>query len=171
MRSDAREGYTWRSHRYSPLPLLSIKGYYIRLRHLPGLSTKAAAIQGAQVPDYVAQHREAMWLVGPFFASITGLGIKEGLCYGTGAAIGITLVTPILCLGHLTGLMPEAGTQALLVALNLLAVVFAAGKYGQPLKGDIGDKSIFEVMALPKEEQQKKWAALEQSRAGGNPPS
>ena len=38
--------------------------------------------------EYVAQHREAVWLVGPLFASVTGLGIKEGLCYGTPAAAG-----------------------------------------------------------------------------------
>ena len=120
--------------------------------------------QAGPVTDYVAQHRAAVRLVGPLFASITGLGIKEGLCYGTPAAAGILLVTPILCLGHLSGLMPEEGTKGLLVAFNVLAIVFAAGKYSQDIKGDIGDKSIFEVQALPKEEQEQKWAELERRR-------
>ena len=109
-------------------------------------------------------HREAVWLVGPLFASITGLGVKEGLCYGTFAAVGITMVTPLLCLGHLTGLMPTAGTKTLLVALNVLAVVFAVGKYSQPIRGDIGDKSIFQVQALPKEERERRFAALRAGR-------
>lgn len=122
-------------------------------------------MQDGPITEHVAAHREAVWLVGPIFASITGLGIKEGLCYGTLAAIGITLVTPLLCLGHLSGLMPEAGTDGLLVALNLLVLTFAAGKYSQPIKGDIGDKSIFEVQALPKEEQEKRWAALKEARS------
>lgn len=125
----------------------------------------AAHLQDAQITEYVSSHREAVWLVGPLFASVTGLGIKEGLCYGTAAAAGITLVTPVLCLGHLSGLMPEAGTKALLMALNLLVVAFAAGKYSQPIEGDIGDKSVFEVQMLPKEDQEKRWAALRQARA------
>ena len=114
--------------------------------------------------EYVASHREAVWLVGPLFASVTGLGIKEGLCYKTPAAAGILLVTPLLCLGHLTGLMPEAGTDLLLVTFNLLAIAFAAGKYTQTLRGDIGDKSIFQVQALPKEEREQKWAQLQSRR-------
>ena len=115
--------------------------------------------------EYVASHREAVWLVGPLFASVTGLGIKEGLCYGTPAAAGILLVTPLMCLGHLSGWMPEAGTEFLLVTFNILAVLFASGKYTQTLRGDIGDKSIFQVQALPKEEREEKWAQLESQRS------
>ena len=122
--------------------------------------------QDVPVTEYVATHREAVWLVGPLFASVTGLGIKEGLCYGTPAAAGLLLVTPIMCLGHLTGWMPEAGTDFLLVTFNLLAVVFAAGKYRQTLKGDIGDKSIFQVQALPKEEREMRWAELQSNQTG-----
>jgi len=120
--------------------------------------------QELPVTEYVAQHREAVWLVGPLFASVTGLGIKEGLCYGTPAAAGILLVTPLICLGHLSGWMPETGTRALLVALNLLAVVFAAGKYRQSLKGDIGDKSVFDLQKLPKEEQERRWQELRRNQ-------
>ena len=121
-------------------------------------------MQDTPVTEYVAMHREAVWLVGPLFASITGLGVKEGLCYGTSAAVGITVVTPVLCLGHLTSLIPEGGIKTLLVALNVLAVVFAAGKWYQPIRGDIGDKSIFQVQALPKEEREKRFAALRAGR-------
>ena len=121
-------------------------------------------LQELPVTEYVASHREAVWLIGPLFASVTGLGIKEGLCYGTPAAAGILLVTPLMCLGHLTGLMPEAGTEFLLATFNLLAIAFASGKYTQTLRGDIGDKTIFQVQALPKQEREQKWAQLQSSR-------
>lgn len=134
------------------------EGIHFSLESLP------SSVQGSPVTEYVAQHREAVWLVGPLFASVTGLGIKEGLCYGTPAAAGILLVTPIMCLGHLTGWMPEGGTKGLVVFFNLLALVFAAGKYRQDIKGDIGDKSIFEVQALPKEEQERRWAEVQSRR-------
>ena len=124
-----------------------------------------AVLQDLPVTEYVASHREAVWLVGPLFASVTGLGIKEGLCYGTPAAAGILLVTPLMCLGHLTGWMPEAGTELLLVMFNLLAIIFAFGKYNQTLQGDIGDKSIFQVQALPEEERKQRWAELQSQKS------
>lgn len=38
--------------------------------------------QGVALPAYVADHRSSLWLIGPFFAAITGLAFKEGICYG-----------------------------------------------------------------------------------------
>lgn len=32
---------------------------------------------GQAVPRYVAEHPAAVWLVGPFFAAVTGLAFKE----------------------------------------------------------------------------------------------
>jgi hypothetical protein len=44
--------------------------------------------------------------------------------------------------------------QALLAAVLAIFTVFAARKYTQPLKDDIGDKSVFTFMALSPEEQE-----------------
>lgn len=79
-----------------------------------------------------------MWLEGPAFAAVTGLAFKEGLCYGGIGSHGIALaaglanrknqppcprpyfhagkedakllcvLTPTMCLAHLSGLAPEA---------------------------------------------------------------
>ena len=36
------------------------------------------ALQGGQaVPQYVGDHPSSVWLVGPFFAAVTGLAFKE----------------------------------------------------------------------------------------------
>jgi len=59
---------------------------------------------GANVLEFVRDHPSAMWLVGPMFASFTGLAFKEGACYGKPEAFALFLLTPIMCLGHLTGL-------------------------------------------------------------------
>lgn len=44
--------------------------------------------------------------------------------------------------------------------------VFAARKYTQPVKDDIGDKSVFEFRKLPEEEQERMMQALRQRQQG-----
>ena len=67
-------------------------------------SVGIAATQSANVLEFVRDHPSAMWLVGPMFASFTGLAFKEGACYGKPEAFALFLLTPIMCLGNLTGL-------------------------------------------------------------------
>jgi uncharacterized integral membrane protein len=69
------------------------------------------ALQHEPVIQHVASHPEAVWLVGPFFAAVTGVAFKEGLCYGKAEAAGLFFVTPALLLGHLTGWVPEDGEK------------------------------------------------------------
>lgn len=45
--------------------------------------------------------------------------------------------------GHLTALLPPEGEKVLLTVFTGLALVFAARKYTQAVKDDIGDKSVF----------------------------
>ena len=99
--------------------------------------------QAQSLPEYVATHREAIWAVGPLFAAVTGVAFKEGVCYGK-PECALLFATPALLLVHLGGFAPSSVEQALLVAFNVLAGVFAARKYTQPIKDDIGDKSVFE---------------------------
>ncbi|KAK9843995.1 hypothetical protein WJX81_001397 [Elliptochloris bilobata] len=119
-----------------------------------------AATQAQPLPEYVASHPSAVWLVGPFFAAVTGVAFKEGMCYGKAECAALFFVTPALLLGHLTGLMPPEAERALLVAFTALALVFAARKYTQAVKDDIGDKSVFTFLALPPEEQERRVAEL-----------
>lgn len=105
------------------------------------------------LPTYVAQNPAAVWAVGPFFAAVTGLAFKEGLCYGSLEAGLLFVLTPALLLGHLSGALPENVLHGMLGALAIVFGVFAVRKYSQAVKDDIGDKSVFEFQKLAPDEQ------------------
>ncbi|XP_066381234.1 uncharacterized protein [Miscanthus floridulus] len=115
--------------------------------------------------QYVLEHPAALWFVGPTFAALTGLVFKEGLCYGKLEAGILTFVIPGLLLGHLSGLMDNSTKTTLLGAWMLLFMVFAARKFQQPIKDDIGDKSVFMFNALPEEEKNALIQKLERQKA------
>jgi hypothetical protein len=50
--------------------------------------------------------------------------------------------------GHLSGILPESAERALLLAFVATTLLFAGRKYTQPIKDDIGDKSVFTWVAL-----------------------
>ncbi len=90
------------------------------------------------LPAYVAQHPQAVWLVGPSFAALTGIAVKEGFCFGQRESYLLTFLVPSLLLGHLTGLLPGEAKAALAAATAALLAVFAARKFTQPVRDDIG---------------------------------
>eukprot|EP01018_Ginkgo_biloba_P017436 Gb_06458 [translate_table: standard] len=116
-------------------------------------SLSLAQPTGEGLAQYVIENPVAVWFVGPLFAALTGLVFKEGLCYGKLEAAGLTFVIPTLLLGHLTGLMDDQLKLGLLGLWMVLFTVFAARKFTQPIKDDIGDKSVFMFNALPEEEK------------------
>eukprot|EP01025_Chloroclados_australasicus_P036411 TRINITY_DN3712_c1_g1_i1.p1 TRINITY_DN3712_c1_g1~~TRINITY_DN3712_c1_g1_i1.p1 ORF type:complete len:284 (+),score=22.00 TRINITY_DN3712_c1_g1_i1:36-854(+) len=111
--------------------------------------------QDSSLVKYVFDNPSALWGVGPLFAAVTGLSFKEGVCYGKAECGVLTLLVPIWCLGHLTGLAPHSfeNVEAWLVAALLM--VFATRKFSQPIHEDIGDKSIFEFQKMSQEEQEQ----------------
>lgn len=117
---------------------------------------------------YVVAQPTAVWFVGPVFAALTGLVFKEGLCYGKLEAGILTFVIPILLLGHLSGLMDEGTKLSLLGLWMALFVVFAGRKFTQPIKDDIGDKSVFMFYSLPEEEKRALLAKLQQQNFKDN---
>ena len=92
---------------------------------------------------YVAHHPSAVWAVGPLFAAFTGVAFKEGMCYGKPECAALFFVVPLALLGHLSGFVSESGEKGLVAAWCVLVAVFAARKYTQAVKDDIGDKSVF----------------------------
>ncbi|KAF2545032.1 hypothetical protein F2Q70_00021112 [Brassica cretica] len=116
--------------------------------------------------QYVVDNPTAVWFVGPLFASLTGLVFKEGLCYGKLEAGLLTFIIPSVLLGHLSGLMNDEAKLVLLGTWMALFVVFAGRKFTQPIKDDIGDKSVFMFMALPEDEKKAVVAKLEQDNSG-----
>ncbi|RDX89065.1 hypothetical protein CR513_29251 [Mucuna pruriens] len=137
--------------------------------------------------QYVLHNPSAVWLVGPLFAALTGLVFKEGLCYGKLEAGLLTFVIPILLLGHLdphdsyivvlhifclqvalvkqtTGLMDDGVKLTLLASWMTLFVVFAGRKFTQPIKDDIGDKSVFMFNSLRDNERKALLEKLQQQK-------
>lgn len=105
--------------------------------------------------EFVREHRSAVWFIGPMFASFTGLAFKEGACYGKPEAFLLFLLTPIMCLGHLTGLASDEVETFFVVSWMLGFLVFAGRKYTQAVKDDIGDKSVFTFRGLKTDEERR----------------
>ena len=94
-------------------------------------------------------------MIGPLFAAFTGLAFKEGACYGKPEAFFLFLMTPIMCLGHLTGLA-SGEVETFFVATWMLGfLVFAGRKYTQAVKDDIGDKSVFTFRGLKTDQERR----------------
>ncbi|KAL1218728.1 hypothetical protein V5N11_028868 [Cardamine amara subsp. amara] len=121
---------------------------------------------GDNLVHYVVDHPSAVWFVGPLFAALTGLVFKEGLCYGKLEAGLLTFIIPSVLLGHLSGLMNDEGKLVLLGTWMALFVLFAGRKFTQPIKDDIGDKSVFMFMSLSEDEKKAVVEKLEQEKSG-----
>lgn len=128
--------------------------------------TKLARPAGDNLVQYVIDNPTAVWFVGPLFAALTGLVFKEGLCYGKLEAGLLTFIIPAVLLGHLTGLMDDGAKLALLGTWMTLFMVFAGRKFTQPIKDDIGDKSVFMFNSLPEDEKKAVIEKLEQEKYG-----
>ena len=87
-----------------------------------------------------------LFLVGPLFVSLTGVGFKEFFCFRRIEAIGITIFIPIALIGHLTELSNENFTFVLLVISSLLLFLMGIRKFDLPAEADIGDKSVFNYL-------------------------
>jgi uncharacterized integral membrane protein len=118
------------------------------------LAVNFAAPADTGLVDFVLENPAGVWAVGPLFAALTGLAFKEGLCYGKFEAAALVFVIPGLLLGHLSGIMDDNAKLGFLAAWSVLFTVFASRKFTQPIKDDIGDKSVFIFQALPEEEKQ-----------------
>ena len=87
-----------------------------------------------------------VFLIGPLFVSLTGVGFKEFFCFRRIEAVGITIFIPIALIGHLTQLTNEKFTFGLLVLSSLLLLILGIRKFDLPAEADIGDKSVFDFL-------------------------
>ena len=92
------------------------------------------------------ENPKRVFLVGPLFVSLKGVGFKEFFCFRRIEAIGITIFIPIAFIGHLTELTDEKFTFALLVLSALLLLILGIRKFHLPAEADIGDKSVFDFL-------------------------
>ena len=117
--------------------------------------TQNGGSSSSSLLEFVREHRSAVWFIGPMFASFTGLAFKEGACYGKPEAFLLFLLTPIMCLGHLTGLASDEVETFFVASWMLGFLVFAGRKYTQAVKDDIGDKSVFTFRGLKTDEERR----------------
>ncbi|MEH2251088.1 DUF2301 domain-containing membrane protein [Nostoc sp.] len=81
--------------------------------------------------------------VGFIFVGLTGIYFKEAFCFNRLETKVLTLIVPLLLLGHLVGIFPTQGESVLLGIWAALFLVFALRKTVQAIPADIGDKSVF----------------------------
>lgn len=92
---------------------------------------------------YIYQHPLTLFGTGFTFAALTGIYFKEAFCFNRFETKILTLVVPLLLLGHMTGLLPVEGQQLLLGVWTIGFSVFAIRKMTQEIDPDLGDKSVF----------------------------
>ena len=92
------------------------------------------------------ENPKSILLIGPLFASLTGIGFKEFFCFRRIEAIGITLFIPIALIGYLTELANEKFTFVMLLVSSLLLVLMGIRKFNLPAEADVGDKSVFDFL-------------------------
>ncbi|MBN3905218.1 MAG: DUF2301 domain-containing membrane protein [Nostoc sp. NMS1] len=81
--------------------------------------------------------------VGFIFVALTGIYFKEAFCFNRLETKVLTLIVPLLLLGHLVRILPTQGESVLLGIWATLFLVFALRKTVQAIPADIGDKSVF----------------------------
>ena len=106
-----------------------------------------AALAWASGPGAMATSLAAngrwIWVIGPFFAALAGIGFKEFFCFRRPEAIGVTLLLPLALLGHLSGLLDASACGSLLAIEAALLVVLTLRKFPMEAAADVGDKSVF----------------------------
>ncbi|MGF2038910.1 MAG: DUF2301 domain-containing membrane protein [Nostoc sp. CmiVER01] len=91
----------------------------------------------------VYNHPLTLFGVGFIFVALTGIYFKEAFCFNRLETKVLTLIVPLLLLGHLVRVLPTQGESVLLGIWATLFLVFALRKTVQPIPPDIGDKSVF----------------------------
>tara|TARA_Y100001968_G_C19178710_1_gene629274 strand:- start:94 stop:768 length:675 start_codon:yes stop_codon:yes gene_type:complete len=92
------------------------------------------------------ENPKSIILIGPLFASLTGIGFKEFFCFRRIEAIGIAIFIPTALIGHLAGLASARFTFAMLVLSSFLLLIMGIMKFNLPAEADIGDKSVFDFL-------------------------
>jgi uncharacterized integral membrane protein len=89
--------------------------------------------------------------VGFTFGALTGIFFKEAFCFNRFETKILTIIVPLLLLGHLVRVLPQSVEIGLLAAWAGLFLVFAGRKAIQQIPPDIGDKSVFEYLEKQKQ--------------------
>lgn len=108
---------------------------------------------GETMSSYALWHPEAMLALGWQFVALTGLFVKEALCYGQNQAYALIAVTPAVCLAHLFGIGDFKQQLSAGFLYAGLFMYFCALKLRQSPVEDLGDLSVFQYLAAEREKQ------------------
>ena len=111
-----------------------------------GLGIVAYHFGSTNFIDGIKESPKWVFLIGPIFASLTGIGFKEFFCFRRIEALGITIFIPIVFIVHVTQLTNEKFTFALLIISSLLLLALGIRKFDLPAEADLGDKSVFDFL-------------------------
>ena len=98
------------------------------------------------IGSIVYEHPITILGIGFTFAALTGIFFKEAFCFNRFETKILTFLVPVLLLGHLINLLPQAVEASLLAIWAGLFLVFAIRKAIQSIPPDLGDKSVFEYL-------------------------
>ncbi|WP_287129067.1 DUF2301 domain-containing membrane protein [Candidatus Cyanaurora vandensis] len=130
----------WTIHIYMKLLHRALQGLW-------GIGVLASVGIALRLPGPLAltvvQYPATIWGVGFVFAALTGLLIKETLCFRWTESSLLVPLVPLVLLAHLIGVLSLSAGQVAFVVIAGLLLTFAARKTWQPLDPDIGDKSVF----------------------------
>ena len=104
--------------------------------------------------------------LAPLASAVTGIAFKEAICYQKKDALTLALAVPLCTLTilassvtsqpaqngvNINSILHDGSTSVVAAAV----VLFATGKYAQPVADDVGDKSVFMYIAQEKKRQQQ----------------
>jgi uncharacterized integral membrane protein len=112
------------------------------------ISTIVIAFQNSDRAIALSIYEQPWYLlgIGFSFAALTGIYFKEAFCFNRLETKFLTLLVPVLLLGHIFHFLTIDIERLLLLVWAILFIIFAARKIIQDLDPDIGDKSVFEYL-------------------------
>jgi uncharacterized integral membrane protein len=113
----------------------------IALSLVYGSSTDVSS--GGLVMEVLAKP-ELLLAVGWQFVALTGLFFKEAVCFQRTEALALGLLVPVLTGGHFLRILPAQAEVGGSIAFAALFLLFAARKFRQNPRDDLGDKSVFD---------------------------
>jgi uncharacterized integral membrane protein len=112
------------------------------------ISAVVIAIQNGDRAIALSIYEQPWYLfgVGFSFAALTGIYFKEAFCFNRLETKFLTLLVPVLLLGHIFHFLTVDLERLLLLVWAVLFIIFAVRKVIQTIDPDIGDKSVFEYL-------------------------
>lgn len=110
------------------------------------IALAASPLTNHTVTQAVLERPALLLAVGWQLVALTGLFVKEAVCFGRTEATLLIALVPALSAGHFLQIAPLALERPAAGLFAALFVFFSLRKFTQPPTDDIGDMSIFEYL-------------------------